>query len=121
MTMRVWSMPVLAMILAACTAAPVKAPVAVENPSGASLAETGASNETAELDRRAKQMGYHVEIRNHERRYCQHSASVGSHIATNHCLNAELMAQAARDDEETKDKLSLRGNKLCPSCIQKND
>jgi hypothetical protein len=117
--MRAWSMLILGMILSACTAAPSKAPIAVANPTGVSLAQAGASNETGELDRRAKQMGYHVEIRNHERLYCQHAAPVGTHIATNHCLNAELMAQAARDDEEIKDKLSQRGNKLCPSCIQK--
>jgi hypothetical protein len=113
----------LGILLGACAASPPKAPTAVaagvaKQPAAA---QTGAAYETAELDRRARLMGYHVENRNQERLYCQHSSPVGTHIATNHCLNAELMSQAARDDEELKNKLSLRGNQLCPGCIQKND
>ena len=116
----------MGIVLSACAASAPKVPVAVATappaiaPSVAAT-PTSATYEWAELDRRARLMGYRVEMRNHERLYCQRGAAVGSHIANSHCMSAELMAQAARDDEEMKNKLSLRNNALCPSCVQKNN
>jgi hypothetical protein len=118
--MRAVAVLIVGILLGACAASPPKAKAAMAKQPAAAT-QSGAAYETVELDRRARLMGYHVEIRNQERLYCQHSSPVGTHIATNHCLSAGLMAQAARDDEEMKNKLSLRGNALCPNCIQKND
>jgi hypothetical protein len=104
---------ILDVLLAAC--------VASQQPAVVAATIASPAYETGELDRQARLMGYHVEIRHEQRLYCQRSAPVGTHIETNHCLNAELMAQAARDEAEMKNQLSLRNNARCPSCIQKND
>jgi hypothetical protein len=123
MTVRIWPLLVLAMTMSACAASQRKLPVAVAASPAASIAQTPAvpNYDTAELDRRARQKGYHVVIFSGERRYCQYGAPVGSHISQMHCLNAELMTQAVREDDELQNKLSLRGNQLCPSCTQRNN
>ena len=117
MTIRIWPMT-LGMLLCACAASPQKPPVAVAASGVATTSQKPAvpNYERAEFDRRAREMGYRVETRNSERKYCQYSAPVGSHIAQMHCLSPDLLAEAMREDDEVKDKLSQRNSSLCPGC-----
>jgi len=122
MEIEFWLVMTLGIFLSACAASSHQPPpAAVTEPVAASQKPGPPNYETAELDRRAREMGYRVETRNGERFYCQNSAPVGTHISRMHCLSIVMMAQMAREDDEIQDKLSQRGNKLCPSCIQKNN
>jgi hypothetical protein len=122
MSTRILPLSGVAILLCAC-ASTVQRPdlTAAASPAAAVAPKPPpATYDAAELDRRARQMGYHVVMRNDDKRYCQYGAPVGSHITSMHCLSPAMMAQAAREDEELQDKLSRRGNQLCPSCVQKN-
>jgi hypothetical protein len=100
---------VVAIILSACAASPQKPPpraaVAAQKPERPSDARIAAA------DRRAKEMGYHVETRHGEQFYCRTVAPTGSRLTQKECLTVDTMAQAARMAEENQ--IAQRQGQLC--------
>jgi hypothetical protein len=66
------------------------------------------SGSIVDLDKRAREMGYHVESRNGEKAYCRNSAPTASHISRQDCLNSAGMIQSVRNAEKSQDELSRR-------------
>ena len=70
----------------------------------------------AESDRKAKEMGYRIVMRDGEQYYCRTVAPMGTRIPQKECLRADAMAQQIRRTEE--DKINIRQFQYCgPSCV----
>jgi hypothetical protein len=65
----------------------------------------------AAADKRAREMGYHTEMRHGEQFYCRTTAPLGSRLTQKECLTADGMAQAAQMAEENQ--VAQRQGQLC--------
>jgi hypothetical protein len=65
----------------------------------------------AASEKRAREMGYHTEMRHGEQFYCRTTAPLGSRLTQKECLTAETMAQAAQIEEENQ--VARRQGQLC--------
>jgi hypothetical protein len=86
------------------------APTAVATPAVAKPVAAGITQNpnapydprVAESDKRAREMGYHVETRHGEQFYCRTTAPVGSRLTEKQCLTAATMAQVAHIVDENQ-------------------
>jgi hypothetical protein len=103
MTIRVCQMVFLSALLGACAASP-------PNPSASAGGQTSVENgdQTAALDKKAREMGYHVESRSGEKAYCHNAAPTASHISREDCLSAAGMIQLVQNAEKSQDELARR-------------
>jgi hypothetical protein len=70
----------------------------------------------AESDRKAKEMGYHIVMRDGAQYYCRTVAPMGTRIPQKECLQADALQQQIRRAEE--DKINIRQFQYCgPSCV----
>jgi hypothetical protein len=123
MTIRVWPVALLSILLSACAASPrkplataVAAPIATTAAAAAAKKPDAQYDQTAVLDKRAREMGYRVENRGGTRSYCHSAAPTGSHISREACLNAEGMIRAARAADDDQDRLSQQQMQSCSGC-----
>jgi hypothetical protein len=110
----VCSVAILGVLLSACGTSPQKpGPVASAAPPPALMQKPGVPYDPrlAAGDKRARELGYHVETRHGEQFYCRMHAPLGSRLEQKECLTAEGMAQAAQISEENK--VNQRQNQLC--------
>jgi hypothetical protein len=71
---------------------------------------------SADSDRKAKEMGYHIVMRDGARYYCRTVAPMGTRIPQKECLRADPLQQQLRRMEE--DKINIRQFQYCgPSCV----
>lgn len=56
----------------------------------------------AAAQKRARELGYHLEVRHNEQYFCRTIAPLGSRLAQKECLTIDTMAQAARMADENK-------------------
>jgi hypothetical protein len=73
----------------------------------------------AESDKRAKEMGYHVETRHGEQFYCRTTAPIGSRLTEKQCLTAATMAEVARIADENQTTFQQGHNCLGSNCVIK--
>ena len=122
MNIRAFLMVVGLISLSACATShpPRPAPAAVATPVAAATAQkpnTPYDPRVAESDKRAKEMGYHIETRHGEQFYCRTTAPVGSRLTQKQCLTAATMAEVAHIADENK--VTFQQGRLCqgPNCI----
>jgi hypothetical protein len=118
---------VLATLTACATSTPQPARTASVAPSVAPAAATAAATgatamqanydpRMAESDRKAKEMGYHIVVRDGARYYCRTVAPMGTRIPQKECLRTDALQQQIRRMEE--DKINIRQFQYCgPSCV----
>jgi hypothetical protein len=73
----------------------------------------------AESDKRAKEMGYHVETRHGEQFYCRTTAPVGSRLTEKQCLTAATMAEVVHIADENQVTFQQGHNCLGANCLIK--
>jgi hypothetical protein len=117
----------LATLSACATSTPQPTHVAYLAPSVAPAAATAAAMDAtamqanydprmAESDRKAKEMGFHIVLRDGARFYCRTVAPMGTRIPQKECLRADALQQQIRRMEE--DKINIRQFQYCgPSCV----
>jgi hypothetical protein len=113
----------LATLAACATPTPQPTRIAFVAPSVAPAAATGATAtqadydpRMAESDRKAKEMGYHIVMRDGARYYCRTVAPMGTRIPQKECLRTDALQQQIRRMEE--DKINIRQFQYCgPSCV----
>jgi hypothetical protein len=127
MNTRAFLMVVGLISLSACATShqPRPAPSAVATPAAAKPVAAGATQNpnapydprVAESDKRAKEMGYHVETRHGEQFYCRTTAPIGSRLTEKQCLTAATMAEVAHIADENN--VTFQQGHLCqgPNCI----
>jgi hypothetical protein len=108
MTKRVLATAVLGTILGACSTTGPHSPAGEFAASGGAQSAGDAAGPLADLDKRAREMGYRVESRNGEKAYCRNSAPTASHISRQDCLNSAGLLQLVRNAEKSQDELSRR-------------
>jgi len=125
---------IAAMLLSACASTNTSTPIvtAVVPPAAAAPgAETPTATPPAAVqkprvpydprvaaaDKRAREMGYHVETRHGEQFYCRTTAPLGSRLTQKECLTADGMTQAVEMAEENQ--VAQRQGQLCqgPGCV----
>jgi hypothetical protein len=87
------SATILSALLSACAA----------SPPGSS-----AYDPAAELDRKGREMGFHIVMHNGEKAYCHNTAPTASHISQLDCLDSNSMKQLAENAEKSQDELARR-------------
>jgi hypothetical protein len=93
--------------------APAAATAAV---TGATATQANYDPRAAESDRKAKEMGFHIVMRDGARYYCRTVAPMGTRIPQKECLRADALQQQIRRMEE--DKINIRQFQYCgPSCV----
>jgi len=127
MNIRACSIVVGLISLSACATSHQQrpAPPPAATPVGAKPAAAGTTQNpnapydprVAESDKRAKEMGYHVETRHGEQFYCRTTAPVGSRLTEKQCLTAATMAEVAHIVDENQ--ATFQQGHLCqgPNCI----
>jgi hypothetical protein len=97
--------------------APSVAPTAVTAAAkGATATQVSYDPRQAESDRKAKEMGYHIVMRDGAQFYCRTVAPMGTRIPQKECLRADALQQQIRRMEE--DKINIRQFQYCgPSCV----
>jgi hypothetical protein len=101
------------MASAAPSVAPAAATAAV---TGATATQANYDPRMAESDRKAKEMGFHIVMRDGAQYYCRTVAPMGTRIPQKECLRADAMEQQIRRTEE--DKVNIRQFQYCgPSCV----
>jgi hypothetical protein len=113
----------LATLTACATSTPQPARMATVAPSVAPAAATAATAtqanydpRIADSDRKAKEMGFRIVMRNGARYYCRTVAPMGTRIPQKECLQADDLQQQIRRMEE--DKVNIRQFQYCgPSCV----
>lgn len=114
----------LATLTACATSTPQPVRTASVAPSVAPASAIGAATATpvnydprmAESDRKAKEMGYRITIRDGARYYCRTVAPMGTRIPQKECLRVEDIQQQIHRLEE--DKMNIRQFQYCgPSCV----
>jgi hypothetical protein len=99
MRKRVLAAAILGSVVGACSATAPRPPAGSAGDPADSMAD---------LDKRAREMGYHVESRNGEKAYCRNSAPTASHISRQDCLNSAGLTQWVINEEKSQDELSRR-------------
>ena len=99
------------------SAAPSVAPAAATAAAtGATATQVNYDPRKAESDRKAKEMGYHIVMRDGAQYYCRTVAPMGTRIPQKECLRADALEQQIRRTEE--DKINIRQFQYCgPSCV----
>ena len=111
----------LAILTACATSTPPPARVASVAPSvapaaGAAATPVNYDPRMADSDRKAKEMGFHIVMRDGARYYCRTTAPMGTRIPQKECLKADALQQLIRRTEE--DKVNIRQFQYCgPSCV----
>ncbi len=101
MQIRSWPVALLSvLLLGACAGSPRKPPPVVASTAQNSGAQYDAR--LAEAAKRAKEMGYHIEMRHGDQFYCRTVAPIGSRLTEKECLTVDTMIQAARMSEENQ-------------------
>jgi hypothetical protein len=97
--------------------APSVAPVAATAAAkGATATQAIYDPRLADSDRKAKEMGFHIVMRDGDRYYCRTVAPMGTRIPQKECLRADAMQQQIRRMEE--DKVNIRQFQYCgPACV----
>jgi hypothetical protein len=114
MEIRVLPPAILVLLLGACAGSPEKpAPAAAVPPPAAAAQNPGVAYDSrlAESNKRAREMGYHMETRHGEQFYCRSTAPIGSRLEQKECLTAESMAQAVQMADESQ--AAQRQGQLC--------
>jgi hypothetical protein len=115
MMIRIWPAAIASVLLAACAASPQKPPAAAAPPPVAATADhkTNAAYDPriAASQRKAREMGYHREIRHGEEFFCRSVAPLGSRFEQKECLTPDGMAQAVQMAEENQ--MAQRQGQLC--------
>jgi hypothetical protein len=103
MQIRLWSMALIVVLLGACAASPPE-PQPVAGGVAPAAGKPGYTSDPriVEADRRAKEMGYHMEMRHNQPFYCRTIAPIGSRLTQKECLTADGMVQAAQMADENK-------------------
>jgi hypothetical protein len=114
--------------LAACATSTPKAPrtasvapsvaptAATATAAGATATQVNYDPRVADSDRKAKEMGFHIVMRDGSQYYCRTVAPMGTRIPQKECLRADAMQQQLRRMEE--DKVNIRQFQYCgPSCV----
>lgn len=94
-----------AALLSACASSTPKAPppaIGYVVPSSAQKPGDTYDPRVAEAQRRARQMGYHVEIRHGVEFFCRTIAPISSRIPEKECVTVDGMAQAAQMNDENR-------------------
>ena len=100
----------------ASVAPSVAQPTAAALATGATAIQTNYDPRVADSDRKAKEMGFHIVMRNGDRYYYRTVAPMGTRIPQKECLRADAMQQQIRRMEE--DKVNIRQFQSCgPSCV----
>jgi hypothetical protein len=113
-------MAICSILVSACaTSHQSPPPAAVAPPAAATTTQkpnTPYDPRLADSDRRAKEMGYHVETRHGEQFYCRTTAPLGSRLTEKQCLTAATMAEVARRVDENG--VTLMQSHVCqgPNC-----
>jgi hypothetical protein len=114
-----WPVVVLGVLLSACAAPPQKpAPVVIAAPIGSPKPGGPDTLQPIDVEKKSREMGYHVEIQNGQRGYCRNTAPTGSHISRKECLSPAAMAQAVQTAEETQNQVSQRNGQACTGCAR---
>ena len=113
MTIRIWTMVLFGAFLNACATSSVEpAPGAVAALAATRQKSVDPNYTATELDKRAREMGYHVESRNGQRGYCRNTAPTGSHISRASCVTADGMARVVKAADDDQDQISQRQNAI---------
>jgi len=104
-----WPVAMLGIVLSACAASPQKPPPVPATTAQNSDAPYDARR--AEAARRAKEMGYHIEMRHGDQFYCRTVAPIGSRLTEKECLTVDTMIQVARMSEENQ--AAQRQGQIC--------
>jgi hypothetical protein len=95
-----------AIFLAACAASPQtsRAPGAAPTSVAAAAQIPSASYDprVAAAQKRAREMGYHSEVRHGEQYFCRTIAPLGSRLTEKECLSVDTMAENAQIADENK-------------------
>ncbi|MDB6099152.1 MAG: hypothetical protein JWN58_1855 [Gammaproteobacteria bacterium] len=70
----------------------------------------------AAAQKRAREMGYHSEVRHGEQYFCRTIAPLGSRLTQKECLNVDTMEEAARMADENKRSVQQMRNCQGPGC-----
>jgi hypothetical protein len=106
---RMWTIAVVAVALSACAASPQKPPPGAV--ATAQRPEVPYDARLAAAAKRAKEMGYHVEMRHGDQFYCRTVAPIGSRLTEKECLTVDTMAEAQLMTEENK--VAIRQSQAC--------
>jgi hypothetical protein len=95
---------VLCVLASACAGSLTKPQTVAVAPPPPAAQKSGAAYDPrmAESNRRAREMGYHMETRHGEQFYCRTTAPIGSRIEQKECLTAASMAQAVQMADENQ-------------------
>ena len=102
---RILPAAIAAALLSACASNAPKTPppsVGYVVPSSAQKPGDTYDPRVAEAQRRARQMGYHVEIRHGVEFFCRTVAPISSRIPEKECITVDGMAQAAQMNDENR-------------------
>jgi hypothetical protein len=108
MQIRVLPLAMAGILLGACAASPPQPQPVIGAVAPASVAATGdkpgyvSDPRVVAADRRAREMGYHMEMRHDQQFYCRTVAPIGSRLTQKECLTADGMVQAVQMAEENK-------------------
>lgn len=106
----------LATLTACATSAPQPTHMASTATTAATATQANYDPRIADSDRKAKEMGYHIVMRDGARYYCRTVAPMGTRISQKECLRADALQQQIQRLEE--DKINIRQFQYCgPSCV----
>ena len=105
-----YAMAIASMLLSACASTNKAAPAMLAAATPAAAAPAAApprvappaqyDPRVADSNRRAKELGYHMETRHGEQFYCRSTAPIGSRLTQKQCLTAATMAEVAHNVDE---------------------
>jgi hypothetical protein len=113
MRILVWPMAMAGLLLASCAASPLKISQSGTSPAPRTPASPGYTPDprVTAADKRAKELGYHMELRHDVQFYCRTVAPLGSRLTQKECLTVDTMAEAAQITEENQ--ATLRQSRAC--------
>jgi hypothetical protein len=119
MKIRGWPVAMVGILLSACAAPPQKpTPIAVAAPAASPKSIGSDALQPTDVEKKSREMGYHVEIQNGQRGYCRNTAPTGSHISRKECLSPAAMAQAVQTAEDIQNQISQRNGQACTGCAR---
>jgi hypothetical protein len=102
--------------VAPSVAPPAATAAATAAATGATATQADYDPRIAESDKKAKEMGFHIVMRDGARYYCRTVAPMGTRIPQKECLRADSLQQQIRRMEE--DKINIRQFQYCgPACV----
>jgi hypothetical protein len=119
MNIRGWPVVLMGVLLSACAAPPQKpTPAVIAAPVGSPKPGGLDALQPIDVEKKSREMGYHIEIKNGQRGYCRNTAPTGSHISRKECLSPAAMAQAVQTAEEIQNQISKRNGQACTGCAR---